>query len=176
YVFGGVTVVGETPASTTANPTLTTLTPAEECTSRNASCETCVEDVRCLYCFKDKSCKLYPKETILPGNDVCPLGEARWGPKLCWFNLKALIISMAVVAGTILVSVCCCVYCCCCRSKGNKEKYEREDAREVSRREERRQQHEMRMAERTENNDNIRRKYGLLKDGVPYQQMNNEKP
>jgi len=76
-------------------------------------------------------------------------------------NYKAMLIAMGVIAGVLLISLFCCIYCCCCRSKGNRKKYEREDARLERDREEREMRHSERKAERQNKYDDIRKKYGI---------------
>nr|AAW78936.1 GekBS090P [Gekko japonicus] len=59
----------------------------------------------------------YPVRSIIPSSTLCPLSEARWG--VCWVNFQALIISIAVVAGLLLLTIAgCCCYCCYCRRRG----------------------------------------------------------
>ncbi|XP_043546226.1 uncharacterized protein LOC122549974 isoform X3 [Chiloscyllium plagiosum] len=52
----------------------------------NTSCEECLENVSCLWCFVDQRCMKYPVETIIPPRSICPLNEARWG--VCWIMMK----------------------------------------------------------------------------------------
>lgn len=145
---------------------------AIECEKNNGNCTACVANVKCLYCYTDNKCKPYPTNTILPGKAVCKLSDARWGPGLCWFNLQALVIAMACVAAALIVGCCCCVYCCCCRTKKKTSiRFVQEDEAEQRKKEERQQKHDMKMAERRAKHDDIRRKYGLMKDEVPYQKF-----
>uniref|UniRef100_A0A672L2N7 PSI domain-containing protein n=1 Tax=Sinocyclocheilus grahami TaxID=75366 RepID=A0A672L2N7_SINGR len=85
-----------------------------------ASCEPCLANVSCLWCQTNSSCSDYPVSYVIPPASVCPLSQARWG--VCWVNFEALIISMAVVCGTLLlaVSVCCCCCCCCKRRRSSR--------------------------------------------------------
>ncbi|XP_078572301.1 pituitary tumor-transforming gene 1 protein-interacting protein-like isoform X1 [Branchiostoma floridae x Branchiostoma japonicum] len=149
--------------------TAQTTTPAPEldCSERNSSCDECIKNVKCYYCYQDNSCRLYPAEKILPRD--CPLSKARWGIS-CAINFEALIIAMSVVGGVILISFFCCIYCCCCRTSSKKaqEKYDKEDAKIERAREERRLKHAERRAERDAKNQEIRMKYGLVKEDNPY--------
>jgi len=172
-----------TPAPSTASPTTfapvststvapgstTTLTPEQQCRSLNKSCDTCVSDPQCMFCFTDKVCRPYPIGKVLPPSELCALDEARWG--VCWMNFEALIISMSVIGGVILltITVCCC-YCCCCRGK-NTKKFEREDARYESQKMERKEKQDERRSERRSRLDDIRRKYGLMKDDTQYERF-----
>ncbi|XP_064648438.1 pituitary tumor-transforming gene 1 protein-interacting protein-like isoform X2 [Lineus longissimus] len=169
-----------TTTTTTAKPVpaTTTLTPEEECTKVNYSCDTCVAKAECMWCETGPlKCKPYPVGHIIPRAEDCDLGEARWG--VCWLNFKVLIITMSVIAGILLISTCCCIYCCCCRGKGNKKKYAKEEERWEREREERKQRADERKEERKERADEIRKKYGigfkgsagLIKDDNPYQRF-----
>jgi hypothetical protein len=154
--------------STTPRPT-TTLSPEEECQQHNGSCDKCVSNARCLYCYTDNKCTLYPSSKILPSSGVCALDKARWG--VCWLNFEALIISLSVIGGVIIITSICCVYCCCCRG-GGKAKFEREDAKFESQKMERKAKQDERRADRQGRLDEIRRKYGLVKDeNTPYQRF-----
>lgn len=88
-------------------------------------------------------------------------------------NFEALIIALAVVAGTILISISVCCCCCCCRSR--RARPDREEERFARRREEIRQRAEERKVERQSKHDEIRRKYGLMGDSDhPYSKFENE--
>lgn len=88
-------------------------------------------------------------------------------------NFEALIIALAVVAGTILISISVCCCCCCCRSR--RAGPDREEERFARRREEIRQRAEERKVERQSKHDEIRRKYGLMGDSDhPYSKFENE--
>ncbi|KAL8622646.1 hypothetical protein ACOMHN_009280 [Nucella lapillus] len=133
------------------------------CSHNNASCSQClgVAGAKCLWCNTDNSCKAYPLSKMLPPKDVCALDKARWG--VCWLNFKALIIGVSTVGGLIILTItCCCVYCCCCRGKG--KKYSEEDARYNAQKMERKAKSDERRSERKDRLDEIRRKYGLVKD------------
>ncbi|XP_064332704.1 pituitary tumor-transforming gene 1 protein-interacting protein isoform X1 [Camelus dromedarius] len=136
----------------------------------NRTCEECLKNVSCLWCNTNKACLDYPVAKILPPGSLCQLSSARWG--VCWVNFEALIITMSVIGGTILlgVAVCCC--CCCCRRKRSRgpDKSEEKAMRE---REERRVRQEERRAEMKSRHDEIRRKYGLFKEENPYARFEN---
>ncbi|XP_016117693.1 pituitary tumor-transforming gene 1 protein-interacting protein-like, partial [Sinocyclocheilus grahami] len=97
----------------------TTIPPLHKPCNTMASCEPCLANVSCLWCQTNSSCSDYPVSYVIPPASVCPLSQARWG--VCWVNFEALIISMAVVCGTLLlaVSVCCCCCCCCKRRRSS---------------------------------------------------------
>ncbi|XP_021241138.1 pituitary tumor-transforming gene 1 protein-interacting protein-like [Numida meleagris] len=155
--------------ATTAPPA-----PAQACSEfSQRSCEECLKNVSCLWCFTNNTCIDYPVRSILPPSSLCSLSNARWG--VCWINFEALIIAIAVVAGIILVSIAvCCCYCCYCRRrfKGRPDEEEEQLARK---REERRLQSLQRKHERKQKHDEIRKKYGLLQESDnPYSRFENE--
>ncbi|XP_060784888.1 PTTG1 interacting protein b [Neoarius graeffei] len=133
----------------------------------NTSCAECVTNITCLWCSRTHQCLDYPVKTILPPHSLCPLNDARWGN--CWVNFQALIITMSVIGGVIIISVLICCFCCCkcenIRSKRTDECMEREA-------EIRRVRHEERKAEMRSRHDEIRRKYGLVKEN-PYSRFEN---
>uniref|UniRef100_A0A4W3IFH7 PSI domain-containing protein n=1 Tax=Callorhinchus milii TaxID=7868 RepID=A0A4W3IFH7_CALMI len=137
----------------------------------NTSCERCLENVSCLWCFSDESCVKYPVGNIIPPSSVCPLREARWG--VCWMNFESLIIAMSVVGGLILLPlICCCCYCCCKKKfRGSNQ----DEERWAKQQEDRKRRNEERKAERKMQYDEIRRKYGLLQNSEqPYNKFENE--
>ncbi|CAB1334147.1 unnamed protein product [Coregonus sp. 'balchen'] len=99
----------------------------------------------CLWCMTNGTCTDYPVSYILPPPAVCKLSQARWG--VCWVNFEALIIAMAVLGGTILISitVCCCC-CCCCKKRQSGP--DRDEERFARRREDIRQRADERKVER----------------------------
>ncbi|KAK3802251.1 hypothetical protein RRG08_004539 [Elysia crispata] len=159
------TVATNTPApksKITTTAQTTTLSPEQECARLNSSCSDCVGNSKCLYCYTGSKCMVYPSGKILPPSSMCDLDKARWGT--CVVNFKALLISMGVIGGVILLTVTFfCIYCCCCRGK-NTKKYEREDAKYESQRMERKAKQEERRNERRSRLDEIRMKYGLSKN------------
>ncbi|KYO26642.1 pituitary tumor-transforming 1 protein-interacting protein [Alligator mississippiensis] len=120
----------------------------------NKSCEECLRNVSCLWCYTHNTCVDYPVRSILPSSSLCHLSAARWG--VCWLNFEALIIAIAVIAGLILVP-------------------SEEEERLARDREERRLQSLQRKQERKVKHDEIRKKYGLLQDSDhPYSRFENE--
>ncbi|CAF88942.1 unnamed protein product [Tetraodon nigroviridis] len=81
------------------------------------SCDKCLQNARCLWCFSTNNCTDYPVSWLIPPSSLCQLSQARWG--MCWINFEALIITLAVLAGIVLlaVTICCCYCCCCCCKK-----------------------------------------------------------
>ncbi|XP_057288696.1 pituitary tumor-transforming gene 1 protein-interacting protein-like [Pezoporus wallicus] len=168
-LFWGRASIGLAQLSTTAPPA-----PAQACSEfSQKSCEECLKNVSCLWCYTNNTCIDYPVRSILPPSSLCSLSNARWG--VCWINFEALIIAIAVVAGLILVSVAvCCCYCCYCRRRSRSGPDEEEE--QLGRkREERRLQSLQRKHERKLKHDEIRKKYGLLQDSDnPYSRFENE--
>ncbi|XP_076004574.1 pituitary tumor-transforming gene 1 protein-interacting protein [Genypterus blacodes] len=136
------------------------------------TCDKCVPNAKCLWCFTNNSCTEYPVRWLLPPASVCELSQARWG--VCWLNFQALIISMAVVGGVILISiVVCCCCCCCCRRR--QPRVDRDEERFNRKRVENKQRAEERKVERKARHDEIRKKYGLIADSDhPYSKFENE--
>ncbi|XP_050167519.1 pituitary tumor-transforming gene 1 protein-interacting protein-like [Myiozetetes cayanensis] len=148
--------------------------PALACSEfSQKSCDECLKNVSCLWCYTNNTCIDYPVRSILPPSSLCSLSNARWG--VCWINFEALIIAMAVVAGLILVSVTvCCCYCCYCRRR-SRSRPDEEEEQLARKREERRLQSLQRKHERKLKHDEIRKKYGLLQDSDnPYSRFENE--
>ncbi|KAK3541574.1 hypothetical protein QTP86_031653 [Hemibagrus guttatus] len=85
--------------------------PLTQPCSTLTSCDSCLKNVSCLWCYTNDTCTVYPVSHLLPPASVCKLSQARWG--VCSVNFEALIIAMAVLVCVVLlaVSVCCC-YCC----------------------------------------------------------------
>ncbi|KAK6166712.1 hypothetical protein SNE40_023344 [Patella caerulea] len=157
------------PSPTTPAIPTTSLTPEEECAQYNGSCSDCVGAPKCLYCNADDLCKPYPFKDVIPSSSVCPLSKARW--TVCWLNFEAMLISVGVLGGIILLTItCCCVYCCCCRG-GNKNRYDKEDAKWERQKKDRKEKAEERKMERKDRLDEIRRKYGLVKEDNAYERF-----
>ncbi|XP_012694188.1 pituitary tumor-transforming gene 1 protein-interacting protein [Clupea harengus] len=152
--------------------TTTTPTPVQKPCRVRTSCEDCLTNVTCLWCQTNNTCSHYPVSSLLPPASVCRMSDARWG--VCWVNFEALIIAMAVVCGTILVSVvvCCCCCCCCKKSSSGPD---RDEERLARRREDVRQRSDERKTDRKNRHDEIRKKYGLIPDSDhPYSKFENE--
>ncbi|XP_066280151.1 pituitary tumor-transforming gene 1 protein-interacting protein-like [Branchiostoma lanceolatum] len=107
-------------------PPPTTPTPSSEvdCSSRNSSCGECIGNVKCYFCYKDNSCRLYPASAVLPTTE-CPLSQVRWGAT-CSVSFEVLVIAVSVVAGVLGLALlyCCCrcwcsIGCCCCGGGGS---------------------------------------------------------
>ncbi|XP_029817754.1 pituitary tumor-transforming gene 1 protein-interacting protein [Manacus vitellinus] len=160
---------GKRPAVPQNRPTVTAACSAFS----QKSCDECLKNVSCLWCYTNNTCIDYPVRSILPPSSLCSLSNARWG--VCWINFEALIIAIAVVAGLILVSVAvCCCYCCYCRRR-SRSRPDEEEEQLARKREERRLQSLQRKHERKLKHDEIRKKYGLLQDSDnPYSRFENE--
>ncbi|MBN3278319.1 PTTG protein, partial [Polyodon spathula] len=148
----------------------TTSPPHHMCSSIAGSCEECLKNVSCLWCYTTNACLDYPVRNVLPPSKLCHLSDARWG--VCWVNFEALIIAMAVVGGIFLISIMICC-CCCCRKSSSRP--DRDEERMARRREERMQRSDERKAERKTKHDEIRKKYGLLSNSDhPYSRFEND--
>lgn len=160
-----LTLIGLTAqyACTAMGDNTTTMAPELVCQHSNSSCEHCVKESNCYYCYSTGQCLYYPFAHGFPSPQECDMGEVRWA--VCWFNFKAVIISLSVMAGILFVCLTLCVYCCCRKKKRiNLTKYAQEDAKREREAEERRLKSLARKNERHLRNDEIRRKYGLMKD------------
>nr|CAH89916.1 hypothetical protein [Pongo abelii] len=143
--------------------------PGAACSQNtNKTCEECLKNVSCLWCNTNKACLDYPVTSVLPPASLCKLSSARWG--VCWVNFEALIITMSVVGGTLLLGIAIC--CCCCRRKRSR-KPDRSEEKAMREREERRIRQEERRAEMKTRHDEIRKKYGLFKEENPYARFEN---
>jgi len=144
------------------------------CERLNASCNECMKNVSCMWCNNPQKCILYPVKNILPSTKDCALSKARWG--VCWLNFEALIISMSVIGGLLLITItlCCCKCCGCCCFNKSSAKFAREQERYERDRQERSMRQDERKKDRQRKNDDIRRKYGLIGDSNNYQKFENE--
>ncbi|XP_013787927.1 pituitary tumor-transforming gene 1 protein-interacting protein-like [Limulus polyphemus] len=154
---------------TESKPTTTSHAPRDACAQHNDSCEDCVKSsAKCYYCYKNRRCSYYPYSHLVPRYEECgSLGDMAWGT--CLINFEALIISLSVIGGVILLAITIC--CCCCCRKRKRKAMDRDQAQWEQQREERRLRAEERKQERQVRTDEIRRKYGLLKDDNPYQRF-----
>ncbi|XP_076018094.1 PTTG1 interacting protein b isoform X2 [Genypterus blacodes] len=88
--------------------------------SSNTSCDACLRNTACLWCFSTRQCIEYTVRTALPHLSVCPLDEARWG--VCWVNFRILIITMAALVGATFLALLICFLCCCKCLRSRKKK------------------------------------------------------
>ncbi|XP_068426194.1 pituitary tumor-transforming gene 1 protein-interacting protein [Clinocottus analis] len=147
-------------------------TPPPPPCSNYKNCDTCAPNAKCLWCFTTNNCTEYPVSWLLPPPSVCPLAQARWGA--CWLNFEYLIITFAVLAGIIFLSIIICC-CCCCFYKKRSARPDRDEETFVRRREEIKQRTDDRNVERKARHDQIRKKYGLMSDSDhPYSKFENE--
>lgn len=154
-----VTVTTNKPESTTH------LTPTQQCQNASKSCDACVKvgSVQCVWCASTKKCML--KEHVIPTSE-CALSDAKWA--VCWVNYEALIIACSVIGGILILGLTICICCCCCCKKDKSAKYAKEDAKNDRKKSEMKAGHAERRAERKAKTDEIRRKYGLIKEDNPY--------
>nr|CAB3265309.1 pituitary tumor-transforming gene 1 protein-interacting protein [Phallusia mammillata] len=148
--------------------------PDDGCAKLNDSCGTCIKNASCLWCNTDNTCKLYPVKHVIPQTTDCKLSAARWG--VCWLNFEAMIISVSIIGGVLLIAItlCFCKCCGCCCFKKNNSKYLREEARLDRERQERQMRQDERRQDRQRKNDDIRRKYGLMGSNNQYQRFDDE--
>ncbi|KAH7964649.1 hypothetical protein HPB49_000044 [Dermacentor silvarum] len=151
---------------TTESPVSTTISPQTACAQKtNTSCSDCLAaGTGCYYCSTTRRCGFYPYKRLIPSHDECAyFSEVYWG--VCFISLQGTVIAISVVVGTLLLAlvVCC---CCCCRKRQN-SKWLRDMARMEEERRQRQERADERRAERKTRNDDIRRKYGLVRDETP---------
>lgn len=156
----------QAPAMTTESPVSTTISPQTACAQKtNTSCSDCLAaGTGCYYCSTTRRCGFYPYKRLIPSHDECAyFSEVYWG--VCFISLQGTVIAISVVVGTLLLAlvVCC---CCCCRKRQN-SKWLRDMARMEEERRQRQERADERRAERKTRNDDIRRKYGLVRDETP---------
>lgn len=163
--------LNEVNSMSTSNGTDATTSPSKEC-SNLKSCDMCVSNSSCLWCNSPEKCIVYPVSHVLPTSKDCALSAARWG--VCWLNFEALIISMSVIGGALLIaiSLCVCKCCGCCCFRKNEAKYHAEEMRLERERQDRSMRQDQRKQERQRRNDDIRRKYGLLRND--YQRLDED--
>ncbi|XP_033124566.1 pituitary tumor-transforming gene 1 protein-interacting protein-like [Anneissia japonica] len=155
-----VTLLLATEEPTSAVPATT---PPEPTCKEMEDCESClsISGAKCYYCSTGNVCADYPVGDIFPNKD-CPLKNARWGT--CKINFQALLISMGVIAGILIIAVTYCVCRCCCCKNNSRAKWAKEDAKVERQKQERQMRHDQKKADRKARNDEIRRKYGLTTD------------
>lgn len=141
-------------STTTEVPTTTV--SEDDCQKLNSSCKECVSNTACYYCYKTKSCEVFPK-TLKPNEKCGEIKDMAW--KTCLVDFKILIIVLGSVGGAVLLltTICCCCLCKKARRaqlRRQIEKWERKRNDMKADQEERRNQREMKRQQ-------IRDKYGL---------------
>ncbi|XP_065053209.1 pituitary tumor-transforming gene 1 protein-interacting protein-like [Rhopilema esculentum] len=137
----------------------------DSCTSKSGgSCSDCVNNFDCYYCQATKYCGKRP--VIKPDSSEC---SGDWySYKQCTVSGNLLLIIVPCVLGALLIIFLLVCYCCCCRKCSRRraaKRFAKEDERMSREKEEREMKHAERSAERRQKHDEIRKKYGLFKDG-----------
>ncbi|XP_054715796.1 pituitary tumor-transforming gene 1 protein-interacting protein-like [Uloborus diversus] len=146
----------------------TTAAPNVSCSSFNNDCKGCVANSGCYYCDSDKRCNNHLLDIISDGE--CNINNVHY--KTCKLNFKYLMIIIGSLIGVALLAILIfCCYCCCKRRGVSFSKDELKWARQ---KEERKAASAERRRERNERTEEIRRKYGLVKDSNPYQKFDDE--
>ncbi|XP_067142098.1 pituitary tumor-transforming gene 1 protein-interacting protein-like isoform X2 [Centruroides vittatus] len=155
--------------TTSVAPETTTKSIEQICDGSNITCDECISrGSQCYFCRKTKKCSVYPYKHLVPRNDECgSMGDIAWGT--CLVNFQTLIITMSVIGGVLIIGIIVCCYCCC--RKQGRDKWARQQAKWEKEREERKARAQERKKERQAKTDEIRRKYGLIKDDNPYQRF-----
>ncbi|CAF1542195.1 unnamed protein product [Rotaria magnacalcarata] len=142
----------------------------------NKDCGACLNLTGCAFCITNKSCFLY--DPIKIGAAPCSVSDMQW--ETCVGTFKTWIIIVSVVAGilliAILIAICCvCRKCKRCSIRREEKRQAREQDVENRRAEDRRAAADVRSTERNRVADEIRMKYGILKEkenGTDYTRMN----
>jgi uncharacterized membrane protein len=126
----------------------------------NTDCHTCLSVSNCAFCNDNKKCFYYYENMLQP---PCNTSQLQLGT--CVVAFRVWIIIVAVIGGIVLLAILIAVCCLCrkCKQCRNR-KLERRIARNDQQMEERRAAAEVRSAERTRVADQIRMKYGILKE------------
>ncbi|KAG8192458.1 hypothetical protein JTE90_017988 [Oedothorax gibbosus] len=171
-------VVCQNESETTSSTQIDTTTPATlstsekpkniSCPTHNGDCKACVKNSECYYCMTDEKC--YFKLTDILTREKCEFKKIQY--LTCKVNLQYLIIGISVVAGIALLVILIFCCCCCCKKKGIK--LSKSDLKWQRQREERKQIAAEKRKERAERTEEIRKKYGLVKDSNPYQKFDDE--
>ena len=141
-------------ASSTASPTLS---PKDECQKLNSSCEDCVKNTACYYCYRTKTCDEYPFKSLKPYAKCGTLKDMAY--KTCLVDFKVLIIVLSSVGGgLLLISIICC--CCLCK-KVRRAQLRRQIEKWERKRNDQKAMQEERRVEREQKRQQIRDKYGL---------------
>ena len=159
-VSTGITGSVSTVITSTVQPT-----PNISCETFNNDCKGCVQNSQCYYCDENNECHFYILKSMVDGK--CNMKHAYF--HTCKLNLEVMLIIVGVLSGiAVLIILILCCYCCCKR-KGIK--ISKDDLKWARQREERKQIAAERRKERAERTEEIRKKYGLVKDSNPYQKF-----
>ncbi|KFM67898.1 Pituitary tumor-transforming 1 protein-interacting protein, partial [Stegodyphus mimosarum] len=165
-VSGQNEIVNNTETSTDSiASTVSDLPKNISCEVFNNDCKACVENTQCYYCDTDNKCNFHVERIIADGE--CDIKEVHFWT--CKMNLKVMLILIGTLCGIALlvITIFCCY--CCCKKRG--VKLSKDDLKFARQREERKQIAALKRKERAERTEEIRRKYGLVKDTNPYQRF-----
>jgi len=135
------------------------------CEIHNGDCKACIAKSECYYCSEKSACHYHIESLI--SDSKCKIKDVYF--LTCKMSLKVMIILIGILAGivTLIIIIVCCY--CCCKKKGIK--LSKDDLKWARQKEERKQISAERRKERTERADEMRKKYGLVKDSNPYQRF-----
>ncbi|CAF1047475.1 unnamed protein product [Rotaria sp. Silwood1] len=145
-------------------------TSADTCdTQSNKDCKSCLNISGCAYCKNNKQCFPYKLGQTTP----CSTSDLQ--TVTCIATVKTWIIILGSVGGVVLIIVLIIIWCICrkCKQRSILSDIKRQNEND-QRMEERRAAAEVRSTERNRVADQIRMKYGLLKEkenGNDYQRM-----
>jgi hypothetical protein len=163
------TVSSATDATTSTfsiTPNTTTVAPDISCESHHNDCKACVQNSKCYFCGENNQCHTHVEKAIVDGQ--CNMKNAYF--YTCTITFRNLMIIAGVLCGIpVLIILVLCCYCCCCKKRGIK--LSKDDLKWARQREERQQIAAERRKERAERTEEIRKKYGLVRDSNPYQKF-----
>lgn len=154
--------------STVPSSTISTTVKTKEnitCETHNNDCKACIAKSECYYCDEQNHC-IYRLQSII-ADGKCNIKDAYY--LTCKISLKVMMILICILASIVLliILIVCCY--CCCKKKGIK--LSKDDLKWARQKEERQQIAAERRKERAERTEEIRKKYGLVKDSNPYQKF-----
>lgn len=164
------TTISSTVDATTSTfsviPNTTTVAPDISCEAHNNDCKACVQNSKCYFCGENNECHTHVEKAIVDGK--CNMKNAYF--YTCTITFRNLMIIAGVLCGIpVLIILILCCYCCCCKKRGLK--LSKDDLKWARQREERQQIAAERRKERAERTEEIRKKYGLVRDSNPYQKF-----
>lgn len=136
------------------------------CDSYSGQCDECVKHKQCYYCQSDEKCNKYPAKEIIPSEE-CSFKSIRYFT--CSISFMVLMILIGTLSAIVLLIILCVCCYCCCKRKGIK--LSKDEIKFARQREERKARAEERKKERASRTEEIRRKYGLMRDDNPYERF-----
>lgn len=136
-------------------------TTDQECEAKSGTnCDECLGLNGCAYCDDSKICVL---DSLFSTKKPCDLEHLH--EKTCFANARTLAIILGCAGGAVLILIIVVIICLCRKCKRNKlMKEQRHEAMAEQNRQERRAAAEVRSSDRARSADQLRMKYGILRD------------